>query len=69
MATFKELVQVAYAWVQSGLTTRERGATAVEYAIMVAAIAAVIVAVVVAVGSASDTAFEDVNTGMAGLPS
>jgi pilus assembly protein Flp/PilA len=38
----------------------ERGATAVEYGLMVAAIAAVIVAVVVTLGERIDTAFQTV---------
>lgn len=40
----------------------ERGATAVEYGLFVAAIAAVIVAVVVGLGSKVNTAFSNVNT-------
>ena len=39
----------------------ERGATAVEYGIMVALIAAVIIAVVEIVGSKTSNAFETVN--------
>lgn len=42
----------------------EKGATAVEYGIMVAAIAAVIVTVVFVVGGKVDNAFEAVNTAM-----
>ena len=42
----------------------ERGATGVEYGIMVAAIAAVIVAVAFAIGVKVDTAFETVNSNM-----
>jgi len=41
----------------------EQGATAVEYAIMAAAIAAVIVAVVVVVGQKSENNFKAVNSG------
>lgn len=41
----------------------ERGATAVEYGIMVALIAAVIIFVVKAVGSKTSNAFESVNKG------
>ncbi|MEQ8718729.1 MAG: Flp family type IVb pilin [Acidimicrobiales bacterium] len=63
----KEAAQFAHAWLVSTLKTRERGATAVEYGIMVAAIAAVIIAVVIAVGDEVDTAFTDVNTELAGL--
>ena len=40
----------------------ERGATAVEYGIMVALIAAVIILVVQAVGSKTSNAFESVNS-------
>lgn len=67
MNTMKEAAQFAHAWLVSTLKTRERGATAVEYGIMVAAIAAVIIAVVIAVGDEVDTAFTDVNTELAGL--
>jgi pilus assembly protein Flp/PilA len=41
----------------------ERGATAVEYGIMVALIAAVIIFVVKAVGSKTSNAFQSVNQG------
>jgi Flp pilus assembly pilin Flp len=40
----------------------ERGATAVEYALMIAFIAAVIIFVVQAVGSKTSNAFESVNS-------
>ena len=40
----------------------EEGATAVEYAVMVAAVAAVIVGTVQAIGGNSRTAFTTVNT-------
>lgn len=43
-----------------GLHTDERGATGVEYGIMVAAIAAVIVAVAFSLGVKVDTAFDTV---------
>ena len=42
----------------------DKGATAVEYGIMVAAIAAVIVGIVVTVGGKVQTAFTTVNTAM-----
>ena len=40
----------------------ERGATAVEYAIMLAFIAAIIVAIVTAVGEKTSNAFQSVNS-------
>jgi pilus assembly protein Flp/PilA len=43
------------------ITRGERGATAVEYAIMVALIAAIIFAVVTVVGSKTGNSFESVN--------
>jgi len=43
---------------------REKGATAIEYGIMVAAIAAVIVALVYAIGIKVNTAFNTVNSAM-----
>jgi pilus assembly protein Flp/PilA len=43
------------------ITRGERGATAVEYAIMVALIAAIIFAVVTVVGSKTSNSFESVN--------
>jgi len=42
--------------------TRERGATAVEYGLLVALIAAVIVAVVATLGTKINTAFTTVNS-------
>jgi pilus assembly protein Flp/PilA len=46
------------------LLRNEEGATAVEYAIMVALIAAVIIIVVKVVGTKSNNAFESVNSTM-----
>ena len=46
------------------LLKSERGATAVEYGIMVAAIAAVIIAVVFAIGIKVDAAFDTVDSNM-----
>ena len=43
---------------------KERGATAVEYGIMVAAIAAVIIAIVFAIGTEIETAFRTVLTNL-----
>jgi pilus assembly protein Flp/PilA len=48
----------------SRLLRDEEGATAVEYAIMVALIAAVIIIVVKVVGTKSNNAFESVNSTM-----
>jgi pilus assembly protein Flp/PilA len=42
--------------------TADRGATAVEYGLMVAAIAAIIVAVVFGLGSLIKTTFDNTNT-------
>ena len=42
----------------------QKGATAVEYGIMVALIAAVIIAVVRVVGTKTNTSFESVNSGL-----
>ena len=46
---------------------KERGATAVEYGIMVAAIAAVIITIVITLGGQVNAAFEGVSTALAGL--
>lgn len=46
---------------------KTKGATAVEYGIMVAAIAAVIIAVVILIGGQLSTAFRTVQTALAGL--
>lgn len=47
--------------VQHALSARERGATAVEYGLMVALIAAVIIAVVVTLGGQIKNAFTSVS--------
>jgi len=47
-------------WLQSRAVTDERGATAVEYGMLVALIAAVIVAVVVTLGEQIYAAFETI---------
>ncbi|GAA1523941.1 Flp family type IVb pilin [Nocardioides humi] len=44
----------------------ERGATAVEYGLLVALIAAVIIGAVVILGGKLNTAFEDVNSELSG---
>jgi pilus assembly protein Flp/PilA len=49
-------------------TTKEAGATAVEYGIMVAAIAAVIIATVILVGADVEKAFQVVLSGLNTLP-
>jgi len=48
-----------YVWLQT-LRDEERGATAVEYGLLVALIAAVIVLTVLALGGEINTAFQDV---------
>jgi pilus assembly protein Flp/PilA len=45
----------------------EKGATAVEYGIMVAAIAAVIITAVIAIGDQTNTAFEGVESALGEL--
>ena len=52
----------------ASMVKSEKGATAVEYGIMVAAIAAVIVATVVLLGPQLNAAFVKVNTELAKLP-
>jgi pilus assembly protein Flp/PilA len=49
-----------YTWLQSRIATEERGATAVEYGLMVALIAAVIVTVVTTLGTDVKAAFQKV---------
>jgi len=46
----------------------EKGATAVEYGIMIGLIAAVIIGVVILVGDKTNNAFEAVNSNMTGAP-
>jgi pilus assembly protein Flp/PilA len=58
----KALVKVQ-SRIQSGLH-RERGATAVEYGLLVALIAAVIVAVVTTLGTQIRTAFQTVSNAL-----
>jgi pilus assembly protein Flp/PilA len=48
----------------SGLLSRDRGATAVEYGLIVALIAAVIVAIVATLGQTILNAFTNTNTGI-----
>ena len=47
--------------ISTRLHTRERGATAVEYGLLVALIAAVIVAIVLILGRQVSTAFQSVS--------
>lgn len=51
---------------QTATSQRERGATAVEYGIMVAAIAAVVIVIVFAIGEQIQTAFNTVLNGLGG---
>jgi pilus assembly protein Flp/PilA len=48
--------------LRARMATRDRGATAVEYGLMVALIAAVIVAIVATLGGQINTAFTAVST-------
>ena len=48
--------------IQARVATRDRGATAVEYGLLVALIAAVIVAVVVILGQQVNNAFNSVSS-------
>jgi pilus assembly protein Flp/PilA len=50
--------------LQALWATREQGATAVEYGLLVALIAAVIVVVVAALGGKIDSAFSKVNSSL-----
>ncbi|MGC5583561.1 Flp family type IVb pilin [Ornithinimicrobium sp. W1665] len=62
-AFFYTLATLKARIVESG---KERGATAVEYGIMVAAIAAVIVAIVFSIGGRLQNAFQTVLTALGG---
>lgn len=52
------------AGVKDRITSSEKGATAVEYGMLVALIAAVIVTVVVALGGKINTAFTTINSAL-----
>ncbi len=52
----------ALAKIQTRIATRDEGATAVEYGLLVALIAAVIVAVVLTLGKQVSNAFQSVST-------
>ncbi|MEA3502346.1 MAG: Flp family type IVb pilin [Actinomycetota bacterium] len=54
----------ALAFIQSRLVRDEKGATAVEYGLLVALIAAVIIAAVVILGGKINTAFGSINSQM-----
>lgn len=55
-----QMARLASVWVVArGNVKSERGATAVEYAVMVALIAAVIIAAVVFLGQSASTTFSD----------
>ena len=51
----------AFATLQTRLHTHDKGATAVEYGLLVALIAAVIVAIVLVLGRQVSTAFQSVS--------
>jgi len=55
-----------YAKLQAMLAEREKGATAVEYGLMVALIAVVIIAAVTLLGTRLDGMFDQVNEGIGG---
>ena len=63
------MLNVYYNWAKTKIAgvRNEKGATAVEYGIMVAAIAAVIIGIVITVGGQVETAFTDVSTALLGL--
>ena len=52
--------------LRARMATRDRGATAVEYGLIVALIAAIIVALVAALGTEINDAFQTVCTAMSG---
>jgi pilus assembly protein Flp/PilA len=52
----------ALAKLQTRVATRDEGATAVEYGLLVALIAAVIVAIVIVLGRQVSNAFQSVST-------
>jgi pilus assembly protein Flp/PilA len=55
------LMNALYASMTTRLATRDRGATAVEYGLLIALIAAVIVAIVIVLGRQVSTAFQSVS--------
>ena len=58
-----------YVRIQNALRDEDRGATAVEYGLLVALIAAVIIAVVAAIGGQLNTAFGTVSSELANVAS
>ena len=61
MSKFKASADFMTAWLVTSLKLKEKGATAVEYGIMVAAIAAVIIAVVISIGGKVEGGFNTVD--------
>ena len=61
MSNIKNSAEYLTAWLVSSLKLKDKGATAVEYGIMVAAIAAVIITVVFVIGTKVDGAFDTVD--------
>lgn len=53
-------------WLVQTVVSRKEGATAVEYALIVAGIAVVIIAAVLALGGYLNTAFESIGTAISG---
>jgi pilus assembly protein Flp/PilA len=53
-------------WLQARVTNDERGATAVEYGMLVALIAAVVIGIVVTLGGQINTAFTTVSHSLTG---
>ena len=68
MSKFKTATEYLTAYLVTSLKLGQKGATAVEYAIMLAAIAALIVAVVVSMGAKTDTAYGTLDTELDQLP-
>jgi pilus assembly protein Flp/PilA len=62
MATFQHLT----AWLTARTTTSERGASLVEYALLVALIAVVVIGAVTLLGNTTETTFSNVSDSLAG---
>jgi pilus assembly protein Flp/PilA len=62
------MINLVSAWLQARTAQRDRGATAVEYGLIVALIAAVIVVIVATLGGQIAAAFTTVSTQLAPLP-
>jgi pilus assembly protein Flp/PilA len=67
MNKFKASTDFVTAYLVSNLKLKEKGATAVEYGIMVAAIAAVIIAIVISIGGQVNDSFTEVDTELGGI--